>query len=188
MKHFAIFVMVFWLGGATKDTDVNGIDTKNGDFKSDNMQLDFPEEFFDELHQEVRNLKAGPGGIIANVNDYADKILVNIHNFIIRSGLDPVELPDQVLKFTYQYRTKVLLLSISGGADGRVQNVKVNVNLSFDFANYHASLDQFDIKDTGKISLKFTGNGLVDWITNTMTSVVTLFFTSSYHNHHPINC
>ncbi|XP_018579808.1 uncharacterized protein LOC108917603 [Anoplophora glabripennis] len=85
----------------------------------------------------------------------------------------PIKL--NALLATYKYHTKVLLLSIKGDVNGKIEDLRINVKLSFDYTTYQASLDLFDITDSGRISLKFTGNDLVDWITNTMTSVVSLF-------------
>ncbi|KAJ8918298.1 hypothetical protein NQ315_014168 [Exocentrus adspersus] len=79
------------------------------------------------------------------------------------------------LLVTYKYHTKILLVSIKGEANGKIENLTVNVKLSYDYSTYQASLDKFEIKDSGRFSLRFTGNGLLDWMTNTMTSVVTLF-------------
>ncbi|XP_018579816.1 uncharacterized protein LOC108917609 [Anoplophora glabripennis] len=164
------------------------------------------------------------GEITAVINDYADDVFEKVQKLIIRTGLDPVEIPDQLLKlfptgtinltrgwledtstitryndvvvtyrssmkkvtftipikfdtlmFIYKYYTKVLLLNAEGDVQGKMANVRANISLSFDFETYVASLDTFDITDTGRVSLTFSGNGLIDWITSSMTSVVSIF-------------
>ncbi|XP_056632764.1 uncharacterized protein LOC130442571 isoform X1 [Diorhabda sublineata] len=80
------------------------------------------------------------------------------------------------LKFFYDnYHAKVLFISISGSVHGSIENIKVNAELSFDFNTYTAFLDHYDMKDSGKVTIKFTGNGVVDWLLNAMTAVVDSF-------------
>ncbi|KAJ8956929.1 hypothetical protein NQ318_014348, partial [Aromia moschata] len=81
----------------------------------------------------------------------------------------------EALMFIYKYHTKVTLLDISGDTQGKISDLRANVELTFDFTNYEASLTEFDIKDSGSISLTFSGNGLVDWLTSNMTTVITYF-------------
>ncbi|KAJ8983132.1 hypothetical protein NQ317_014707 [Molorchus minor] len=77
--------------------------------------------------------------------------------------------------FIYQYHTKILLVDISGDTQGKITNIKANIELGFDFKTYQASVETFDIKDSGAISLTFSGNGLLDWVTSRMTDAVTFF-------------
>ncbi|XP_056635446.1 uncharacterized protein LOC130444374 [Diorhabda sublineata] len=81
----------------------------------------------------------------------------------------------EFLQFTYDYVTELPLMTIRGEVEGKVEHVKIESALSFDFHTYHVALDYFNIMDTGKISIKFSGEGLVDWVTNAMTSVITTF-------------
>ncbi|XP_066143906.1 uncharacterized protein [Euwallacea fornicatus] len=82
------------------------------------------------------------------------------------------------LLLTYKYHTKVPLISISGHVIGEVKHLKVHIKLGVDFNTYHLVVDALDFKHTGSIKLKFTGNGLVDWITNAMSAV----FSTIFHN------
>ncbi|CAH1117804.1 unnamed protein product [Phaedon cochleariae] len=79
------------------------------------------------------------------------------------------------LLFTYKYHTEVLLLNLRGDVNGKLEKVKMRITLQFDFNTYKAELSQFDMSDTGKLSVEFSGLGLIDWVTNSMTSVVSLF-------------
>ncbi|KAG5874040.1 hypothetical protein JTB14_021768, partial [Gonioctena quinquepunctata] len=79
------------------------------------------------------------------------------------------------LMFSYNYVTKVFPLTLRGGIEGKLSNVKVNIILSYNTRTSRAHLDKFDITKTGGISIRFTGNALLDWISNAMSSVITLF-------------
>ncbi|KAJ8952618.1 hypothetical protein NQ317_000955 [Molorchus minor] len=77
--------------------------------------------------------------------------------------------------FTYDYLTKIFLLSVDGQIIGKVEKLRINVQLSFNFTSYNATLDNFDITNTGKLSLSFKANVLTDWLANILTTVVTTF-------------
>lgn len=78
------------------------------------------------------------------------------------------------LDINYKYKVWVLLLAINGGLDGKLEDVKANLKLEFDFTTYHAKMTTFDITNSGRLSLHFTGNGLVDWLINLMSDATTL--------------
>lgn len=40
-------------------------------------------------------------GITAVVDDYVDKLLVYVRNYIVKAGLDPNEMPDTTLKVSF---------------------------------------------------------------------------------------
>lgn len=65
----------------------------------------------DVMKQIVKNLQkalADDPGTDAILNDYADKIFLNIDKLIIDDGFDPVELPEQHTGFNYVSITEVL--------------------------------------------------------------------------------
>ncbi|XP_066255351.1 uncharacterized protein [Euwallacea similis] len=76
------------------------------------------------------------------------------------------------LLFTYDYVTRVLLFSVSGDVNGKIENVHMDLTLTYDAINEFILTD-INMKDSGKVTVKFTGNSLVDWCTNAMTAVVT---------------
>uniref|UniRef100_A0A6P7G2H9 Uncharacterized protein LOC114333561 n=1 Tax=Diabrotica virgifera virgifera TaxID=50390 RepID=A0A6P7G2H9_DIAVI len=79
------------------------------------------------------------------------------------------------LQFVYHYITHYLLFNIEGEVEGTIEDVIAQAALSFDFNNYNATLDNFDIMNTGSIDIHFTGHEWIDWLTNAMTAVVTTF-------------
>ncbi|XP_050309180.1 uncharacterized protein LOC126745391 [Anthonomus grandis grandis] len=79
----------------------------------------------------------------------------------------------KVLLFTYKYTTRVTLLTISGDVQGKIDDVSMNLVVAFDANTKTFVLDDLSLKNSGKITVKFTGNGLVDWLTNAMTAVIT---------------
>ncbi|XP_028139255.1 uncharacterized protein LOC114333563 [Diabrotica virgifera virgifera] len=168
--------------------------------------------------------KNSAGNITAVLNEFLDKVLENMENFIINHGYDPMQIPDtalnlpitgsitlkkgwlrdlamikrykdtgvvysseekklkmifslqfEELQFVYHYITQYLLLRIEGEVEGKIEDVIIQAALSFDFHTYNATLDNFDIMNTGSIDIEFSGNGLIDWLTNAMTGVVTAF-------------
>ncbi|XP_050309172.1 uncharacterized protein LOC126745387 [Anthonomus grandis grandis] len=84
---------------------------------------------------------------------------------------------DSIL-ISYDYHTKVLLLSIKGAIDAKVKHVSMNLHMGFNFTNYHAFVDDVDITDTGSITIKLTGLGLLDWIIEMITNTLTALFHS----------
>ncbi|XP_023018155.2 uncharacterized protein [Leptinotarsa decemlineata] len=137
----------------------------------------------DPVELPSESLKLIPWGNMALSDGWLQNLSTLSRNtdikVIYRSSRRSLELQVPVkfdaLKFTYDYNTHVFPLSISGGVEGRLNDVKINIILSFDFKGFKAHLDDFDIRNSGSISIRFTGHGLIDWITNAMTSVVTLF-------------
>ncbi|CAG9829934.1 unnamed protein product [Diabrotica balteata] len=168
--------------------------------------------------------KSSSGNITAELNEFLDKVLENVGNYIINHGYDPFPIPDTVLnlpitgsitlkkgwlrdlsmikrykdtdviyssaekklkmvfslqfqelQFVYNYITNYLLLTIKGDVEGKIENVIIEAALNFDFNTYNATLDNFDIMNTGSIDIHFSGNDLIDWLTNMMTGVVTAF-------------
>ncbi|XP_050309178.1 uncharacterized protein LOC126745389 [Anthonomus grandis grandis] len=82
------------------------------------------------------------------------------------------------LLITYDYHVKIVLLSIKGTIDAKIKQVKCNLRLGFNLTSYHAFVDDVDITDSGTITFKFTGLGLLDWIINLLTGVLTTLFHS----------
>jgi len=73
--------------------------------------------------------------------------------------------------FNYDYKAKFMGIGPSGGLDGSVTGCKFTFDLNLHMVNLKASLDKFKIDNLGSISLKFTGNILVDWMLNIFVSV-----------------
>ncbi|XP_066143817.1 uncharacterized protein [Euwallacea fornicatus] len=76
------------------------------------------------------------------------------------------------LLFTYDYVTRVLLFSVSGDVHGKIVDVHMDLTLTYDAVNGFI-LDNINMKDSGKVTIEFTGNHLVDWLTNAMTACIT---------------
>ncbi|KAJ8956945.1 hypothetical protein NQ318_014364 [Aromia moschata] len=137
----------------------------------------------DPVELEDTSLKLIPTGTIALSSGYLQNLStlkrngdVTVTYYSSSSTLEiNVPIKFETLTVSYEYLTKILLLRIKGEAHGKVENLNIDVRLGFNFTTYEASLDNFDIGNTGKLSLIFTGNGLVDWIVNIMTTVVTTF-------------
>ncbi|XP_050309179.1 uncharacterized protein LOC126745390 [Anthonomus grandis grandis] len=77
------------------------------------------------------------------------------------------------LKFIFKYHTKVGLISMTGHLHGDVEHIHIHVKMGFDFKSALMFVDSIDFKHTGSISLKVSGNALIDWITNAMSTVLT---------------
>lgn len=60
-------------------------------------------------------------------------------------------------QFTYDYKVQVLLLSYSGGIIGKVKDLRIYTTLTFDFNNYQASLEKFDLTNSGYVILFIKG-------------------------------
>ncbi|RZC37491.1 uncharacterized protein BDFB_010402 [Asbolus verrucosus] len=75
--------------------------------------------------------------------------------------------------FTYDYSAKIMGLGPTGGIEGKVSNIAVEVKIGFDTTTLTASLDEFYIIHAGDIDFAFNGNPLVDWLLNVLTEVVT---------------
>ncbi|CAG9769815.1 unnamed protein product [Ceutorhynchus assimilis] len=82
----------------------------------------------------------------------------------------------KALAIDYKYRIKIVLLSIKGGIEAKIKNVKLNLHMGFNFSSYHAFVDKADIKSSGSISIKFTGQGIVDWVIDLLTDTLTTLF------------
>ncbi|XP_044746504.1 uncharacterized protein LOC123308044 [Coccinella septempunctata] len=78
------------------------------------------------------------------------------------------------LKFKYSYRVKYMKIGPTGTADGQVTNLRMRVVLSADLNTFLMKLNKYDIVNAGKMSLKFHGNLVYDWLLNLMTSASTI--------------
>lgn len=76
------------------------------------------------------------------------------------------------LTFDYQYYVKYGLTRLRGGVDGRIDKSKFTILINVDIQTLFAELEGYKLNAIGKISLKFNGNPLVDWMTNMLTSVI----------------
>jgi len=59
-----------------------------------NLPLTIPKSWITDLRREVEAVGGVNDGIVAIVNDYADKILTNVQNLMVTKGFDPMQLPD----------------------------------------------------------------------------------------------
>lgn len=102
-----------------------------------------------------------------------DDVIISYHTSTKKvTFLLPLSFQDLLL--TYRYKTRVTLLSITGDMIGKLDDVKLYLEISYH--NGYLSLGDLSMRDSGRFSVKFSGNGLVDWITNAMTTVVTTVF------------
>ncbi|CAG9853625.1 unnamed protein product [Phyllotreta striolata] len=174
---------------AAKDKAVEEINIKD----ISTIINEYADQIFENLRKYINNnnlnkvpisdqhLKLKPTGYIDLKNGYLQDFNTISRNedVVVTYSHDQkkllVSLPIQFddLKFYFDYHTKELFISIHGGVDGSVKNVKVHADLSFDFNTYNVSLDHYDMKDSGKVHIHFTGNKIVDWLSNAMASVIT---------------
>ncbi|XP_049822376.1 mite allergen Der f 7-like [Aethina tumida] len=82
----------------------------------------------------------------------------------------------QDLQFNYSYKVKFMNIGPVGIVMGKISDVKIKLYLSYSNST-HIKLHDFDITDTGHISVRFVGNGLTDWLVNILSE------TSSYVLH-----
>ncbi|CAG9769814.1 unnamed protein product [Ceutorhynchus assimilis] len=80
------------------------------------------------------------------------------------------------LSIDYKYRTKITLLSVKGGVQAKIKNVKLNLHLGFNFTSFYAFVDKADVRDSGSISLEFSGQGIADWVIDLLAGVLTTLF------------
>ncbi|CAH0557912.1 unnamed protein product [Brassicogethes aeneus] len=191
--------------------------------KYESSTFEIPQDVAEDFLVLARAAEQGlESGTSAVINNYTDRLLLNIGKFIVHSGMDPMELPElnqklipvghfyltegwlqdtstigrygdvivsyshdkkfsiempllfDDLQLTYNYKVKVGLVSYKGEVLGKIKNLKMKAILDFDFNTYQASLKKFDMTKTGTLTLKFTGNVLVDWLVNAMSSAVSL--------------
>nr|XP_015835604.1 PREDICTED: uncharacterized protein LOC103312896 [Tribolium castaneum] len=78
------------------------------------------------------------------------------------------------LQFTYDYSAKIMGLGPTGGIEGKANSVGVRVKIGFNVETLEASLDEFSITNSGRITFHFNGNALIDWLLNLLTDVTTI--------------
>ncbi|XP_056632765.1 uncharacterized protein LOC130442571 isoform X2 [Diorhabda sublineata] len=162
-----IFCRLLFLFALVKTETINVDDV----FQNINFEA-IPQDVVDIIENDISRVS----DIDVLINDFIDKIFANIQNLMRNNNMSTIDIPDAHLQFFYDnYHAKVLFISISGSVHGSIENIKVNAELSFDFNTYTAFLDHYDMKDSGKVTIKFTGNGVVDWLLNAMTAVVDSF-------------
>ncbi|XP_068903973.1 uncharacterized protein [Tenebrio molitor] len=77
------------------------------------------------------------------------------------------------LAITYDYSAKIMGLGPTGGIEGSVTDLAMEVTFGFDYVNLLITLEDFTITNSGHIDFKFTGHALIDWLLNLLTDVVT---------------
>jgi len=89
-----------------------------------------------------------------------------------------IEVPFKFNKilFNYDYNMKLMNIGPDGGVEGYAKDVQVFFSLLIDFENMHVTLEKFDIVKIGKITCKFTDNGIIDWIVNLLSWLCTSIF------------
>ncbi|KAF7287567.1 hypothetical protein GWI33_005930 [Rhynchophorus ferrugineus] len=142
----------------------------------------------------------------ADVTNYTQQILDNLKPIIIEQGLDPLELPDEeidlliggsvtltngwledfstigvydTVKLSYNNETNIIDLTLPLSFDelmAKISDVKLSLHLGFDFNSYEAFVDEIDVKNSGSISFDFSGLGLLDWVIEAMSTVLTILF------------
>ncbi|XP_065163341.1 uncharacterized protein [Atheta coriaria] len=78
--------------------------------------------------------------------------------------------------FNYDYNAKLMDLGPDGSIEGSATDIQIYFSLALDFNQLVITLNEFDIVKIGKISCKFTGNGIIDWFVNLLTPIVTGIF------------
>ncbi|CAH2007484.1 unnamed protein product [Acanthoscelides obtectus] len=78
------------------------------------------------------------------------------------------------LVFSYKYDRHVALHH-KGTVQGKINKVKIDCQLSYNYATYKVHLDKFDIRDSGRITVHFTGQGPIDWISEALVNSLSLF-------------
>jgi len=78
------------------------------------------------------------------------------------------------LLISYDYHAAVLIVKVNGGAQAKVSNVKLNLHLGFNFTNYLAFVDKASVSDSGSITIKFTGLGLLDYLIDILGDALTI--------------
>ncbi|XP_060517351.1 uncharacterized protein LOC132696509 [Cylas formicarius] len=135
-----------------------------------------------ELSQEVLGLP--PLGSVTLSNGWLQETsTISRYNDVIISYNSETKIMQLTLPLsfktllaTYDYHAQALLLGVSGKVNVKITNARMDLTMGFNFKTYHAFVDKADVRDTGSISLQFTGNGLVDWLIDLMSGVITTFF------------
>lgn len=73
----------------------------------------------------------------------------------------------------YDYKIKFMSIGPSGGVEGKISNLRLIVDIAIDLKNMEVTLQGFSIADAGKITVKFSGNPLVDILVNVVSRLAT---------------
>ncbi|KAF2889627.1 hypothetical protein ILUMI_16546 [Ignelater luminosus] len=79
------------------------------------------------------------------------------------------------LLFNYDYTAKLMGIGPKGGIDGSLRNAKFTIIVSIDTDTCEAQLEEYKLNRQGKMSVKFTGNPLADFLMNILSTAVTTF-------------
>nr|CAI5854385.1 unnamed protein product [Callosobruchus analis] len=55
-----------------------------------------------------------------------------------------------------------------GDVFGKVENVKIDCKISFNYGTYQLKLDHFQVKDKSKLTVHYSGDGIIHWVTETL--------------------
>ncbi|XP_013144711.1 PREDICTED: uncharacterized protein LOC106108163 isoform X2 [Papilio polytes] len=83
------------------------------------------------------------------------------------------------LEFKYRYLVKVMNIGPTGGIVGSLNRLDVVADVLIDFNNDEIQLQQLSLTNIGRLRVKLTGNGLVDWLVNPVVSVFLRIFDST---------
>ncbi|CAH2001845.1 unnamed protein product [Acanthoscelides obtectus] len=68
------------------------------------------------------------------------------------------------LMFSYKFE-RYFIFHHRGDIFGKVEDVKIDCQISFNYGTYQLKLDHFQIKDKSKLSLHYSGTGIFHWVT-----------------------
>lgn len=105
-------------------------------------------------------------------------------NTIQRTGESTIDYENQILQLwlplsfdtilvNYDYKIKFMSLGPSGGIEGKVSNLRLIVDIAIDMKTMMVTLQGFSIADAGKITIRFSGNPLIDILTNVISGMAT---------------
>ncbi|GBP56360.1 hypothetical protein EVAR_43299_1 [Eumeta japonica] len=80
------------------------------------------------------------------------------------------------LEFVYKYLVQVMNIGPTGGIVGSLERFTVVIDLIVDFNNDEVQLQEFTLRDIGRLRVRLTGNILVDWLVNPVISVFMRLF------------
>ncbi|VEN35961.1 unnamed protein product [Callosobruchus maculatus] len=71
------------------------------------------------------------------------------------------------LMFSYKF-DRHFIFHHRGDVFGKVENIKIDCQISFNYGTYQLKLDHFQIKDKSKLSVHYSGDGIIHWVTETL--------------------
>nr|CAH7717722.1 unnamed protein product [Callosobruchus chinensis] len=81
------------------------------------------------------------------------------------------------LMFSYEF-DRHFIFHHRGNVFGKVENIKIDCQISFNYGTYQLKVDHFQIKDKSKLSVHYSGNGIIHWVTETLINFTIGFLHS----------